>query len=261
MKLVMDERLKHRLVGLAVVISLAAIFVPAVVKKSTQRFDGKNVTTVKLPSKPAMPKIAMPEEQTMFKRVKVAHVEIPAFDQKAPAVIAKAQSLSDMNEVKTSVLVAANASVTPAVITNKNMPADTIIKTVPNNNANVSKETGLVTAKLTKALAKTSVASVVNTKQKVASAVSKSKVLTLPKNTYSVQIAYLSKQSNAVSLINKLKGNGYKAYYVKVNSKKGQIYKVLVGNTNVKQQAMDLQKQLASSMQLKGFVVPTTGIS
>lgn len=260
MKLVMDERLKHRLVGLAVVISLAAIFVPAVVKKSTQRFDGKNVTTVKLPLKPAMPKIAMPEEQTMFKRVKVAHVEIPAFEQKAPAVIARAQSLSDMNELKPSVLVAANAPVTPAVITNKATPADTL-KVIPKDAVNVNKESGLVTAKLTKALAKTSVASVANTKQKVARAVSKSKVLTLPKNNYSVQIAYLSKQSNADSLINKLKGNGFKAYYVKINSKKGQVYKVLVGNTNVKQQAMDLQKQLASSMQLKGFVVPSIGIS
>jgi DedD protein len=256
MKFVMDERLKHRLVGLAVVISLAVIFVPAVVKKSTQRFDGKNITTVKLPLKPAMPKIALPEEQAMFKRVKVAHVEIPAFEQKTPATIAKAQSLSDMNEVKPSIIVAANAPVIPAVITNKATPP-----VVPKDTVNVNKETGLVTAKLTKALAKTSVASVVNTKQKVARAVTKSKVLTLPKNNYSVQLAYFSKESNAVSLINKLKGNGYKAYYIKVNSKKGQVYKVLVGNTNEKQQAMNLQKQLASSMQLKGFVVPATGIS
>lgn len=260
MKLVMDERLKHRLVGLAVVISLAAIFVPAIVKKSTQRFDGKHVTTVKLPTKPAMPKIAMPEEQAMFKRVKVAHVEIPAFEQKAPVVIAKAQSLSDTNEVKPSVIVAANEHVTPAVITHAETAKDAV-KVAPKYTGSVNKESEVVSAKLSKALTKNSVASVTSTKQKVARVVTKSRVLKLPKNTYSVQLAYFSKQSNAVSLINKLKGNGYKAYYVKINSKKGQVYKVLVGNTNEKQQAMDLQKQLASSMQLKGFVVPSTGIS
>ena len=36
MKFVMDERLKHRLTGVVVILAIAAIFVPAVMKKSNQ---------------------------------------------------------------------------------------------------------------------------------------------------------------------------------------------------------------------------------
>lgn len=249
MKLVIDERLKHRLVGLAVVISIAAIFVPAVIKKSSQRFDAKTIVSVKLPAKPIPPKIALPEEQAMFKRVKVAHVEIPAFEKQAPMVIARAQSLSEINDVKPSVIIAARALDTPE------------FTTTARESASSDRDARIVTAKLSKALAKTSVVSVANTTKKVAKSAAKARILAVSKSTYSVQLAYFSKQSNAISLINKLKGNGFKAYSVKMNSKKGMVYKVLVGHTNEKQQAMNLQKQLASSMQLKGFVVPSTGIS
>ena len=37
MKFVMDERIKHRLTGLVVILSIAAIFLPEQVKKSNQR--------------------------------------------------------------------------------------------------------------------------------------------------------------------------------------------------------------------------------
>lgn len=248
MKLVMDERLKHRLVGLAVVISIAAIFVPAIIKKSNQRFDGKNIASVTLPMKPAIPKITLPEEHAMFKKIKVAHVEIPAFEKQAPVVIAKAQPLSQVHDVKPSVIIAAHALKASELAHSRDAVSS-------------DRESRVVTAKLSRALAKTTVASAVNTKQKVARSVSKARVVARAKNSYSVQLAYFSKQSNAVSLVNKLRGNGFKAYSVKINGKNGMIYKVLVGNTNEKQQAHLLQKQLASSMQLKGFVVPSTGIS
>ena len=37
MKLMMDERVKHRLTGVVVLVSIAVIFVPAMIKKSNKR--------------------------------------------------------------------------------------------------------------------------------------------------------------------------------------------------------------------------------
>lgn len=36
MKLIMDEKVKHRLIGLAVIISLGAIFAPALIKNQAK---------------------------------------------------------------------------------------------------------------------------------------------------------------------------------------------------------------------------------
>ena len=67
MKLVLDERLKHRLVGFAVIISIAAIFAPAMIKKSNQRFETKHFASIRLPQKPMLPDVSPPEKQVLFK--------------------------------------------------------------------------------------------------------------------------------------------------------------------------------------------------
>ena len=54
MKLITDERVKHRLVGLAVILSIAAIFAPAIMKKSSQRFDENVSMSLELPARPKM---------------------------------------------------------------------------------------------------------------------------------------------------------------------------------------------------------------
>ena len=70
MKLVMDEKLKHRLIGLAVIISLGAIFAPAMMKKSSQRLESNFSVNVKLPPKPLAPDVVMTDEKEMFKTIK-----------------------------------------------------------------------------------------------------------------------------------------------------------------------------------------------
>ena len=78
MKLVMDEKLKHRLIGLAVIISLGAIFAPAVMKKSSQHLDRNFSVNVKLPPKPVAPDVVLTNEKELFQTIKIAKPQIPA---------------------------------------------------------------------------------------------------------------------------------------------------------------------------------------
>lgn len=89
MKLVIDEKLKHRLVGVAVVLSLGAIFLPAMMKKSSQRLENHFSVKVQLPPKPTTPNVAITNEKEMFETIKVAKVEIPSAPGQKNTVLLK----------------------------------------------------------------------------------------------------------------------------------------------------------------------------
>jgi len=94
----MDEKVKHRVVGLAVIFSIGAIIAPAVVKKSSQRFDERTATTFHVPQRPAYPKVTVADEKEVFSTVKVAHVELdkPKPHKPQENKIAKAQPIANL---------------------------------------------------------------------------------------------------------------------------------------------------------------------
>ena len=238
MKILMDERLKHRLVGLAVIISVGAIFAPAIMKKSNQRFDEKSSISIKLPPKPILPNIVMPEEKVMFNRVKVAHVNIDKANTNASkelaATIVKAESLSRENlPILASKQAANSAKAVVAALGKSQLPA----------------AEQPIESKVTLPIEKKPASPKIN--------IAKTNSL---KNNYAVQLGTFSEQSNAISLVNRLKKRGFQASFNKIRGKNGVVYRVLVGQANEKQQAQKLRQQLASLTQLKGFVV-STGIS
>lgn len=79
-KLVLDERVKHRLTGVLVIVSIAVIFLPAMIKRSNQHLSERVNVSVKLPPKPLLPKVAMVEEKAVFSDIKVAKVDIPSVE-------------------------------------------------------------------------------------------------------------------------------------------------------------------------------------
>lgn len=87
----LDERLKHRLIGMIVILSLMIIFLPPMMKQSTHHFD--ELTSYRLPKKPSMPKISVLNKKEMFKKVKIAAVSIPR-PAKVKTHISRAQYLS-----------------------------------------------------------------------------------------------------------------------------------------------------------------------
>lgn len=75
---------------------------------------------------------------------------------------------------------------------------------------------------------------------------------------FSIQVATFTQKSNADILVGKLKNNGFNASYNRSKNDNGRLmYQVVVGKLKQRGQAIDLQKKLASSMQLNGFIVQT----
>ena len=254
MKLVMDEKLKHRLVGLAVIISLGAIFAPAIMKKSSQRVDGNFSVNVKLPPKPLAPVVVLTDEKEMFKTIKVAKVEIPPVSEKSQLTeLAKAEPVkSDLINAnqKPDAKVAANGNAKHVHIALNEAANNTAKKIIKVPVVQTVKPPVTVALKQKTVTRVTPVPKVVQAKNKPP----------VKKDIYAVQLASFSQLTNAQALVNKLHSKGYKANYIRTKGRQGPVYKVYVGHSPRKIDVMKLKTQLASAMQLNGFVV-NTGVS
>ncbi len=219
MKFMMSERIKHRLTGIVVLVSIGVIFLPAMMKKSNQHFEESLNLSLKLPAKPVAPKVDIPQQTAMLKSVKIAHVELPHVNhQPEPAVIAKAQSLSQ----------------SPAsVLVKVEMPLKSVLASA------------VVPSKAAVAPAK---------------AVAVKEPAVINKEGYGIQLASFSQESNARFLVARLRKQGYEASYTVYKSKKGQFYKVVAGMGSKKIEAQNLKKQIATNLQLNGYLVHT-GVS
>jgi DedD protein len=240
MKFMMDERVKHRVIGLAVIVSIAAIFAPAIIKKSNQRLDENVSVAVKLPPKPQPPKVVMPEKKAMFATVKVAHVEIPEVPKGlVESTLSKAESLSQLKQVREAV---------------EPMVAKAKIESIK-----VAQQKPVLVVAATKTVNRTVTTSAENSTS-LANIASKGTTQPTAKGLFAVQLATFSKQQNADVLVSKLRAKGYKANYYRVTGKQGMVFKVIVGEGRPKEEAEILQQQLSSIMQINGFVV-STGVS
>jgi DedD protein len=245
MKLVIDEKLKHRLVGLAVVLSLGAMFLPGMMKKSSQRLEHHFSVNVQLPPKPKAPNVAITDKKEMFQTIKVAHIKIPPMPKQRPSD-SKAQDYIQSIELAKEKALSVEAKKAAS-------NAETLTKPIELALNNAVKKNPVVTPKA-KPLAAVARINKPSIKQVIAQNPS------LKKEIYAVQLASFSKLSNAEALVGKLQGKGYKANYIKSSGRNGVIYKVYVGYSPIKSEVMKLRTQLASAMQLDGFVV-NTGVS
>jgi len=262
MKLVIDERVKHRLIGLAVILSIGAIFAPAIMKKSNQRIDGNVGVTVQLPPKPEQPSIDMVEKKVMFDSVKVAHIELPLPEEEQPPARLAHNEKSANNELagKTLALADEEQNLNSSTFANQNL---TEAQPAP---ASMDKHKRAVARKIAKGLNYLPTA---ESKQKRLAKINRPTPAAKPlpqkisknaprkqlKRGYTVQLATFSQQRNADTLISRLKGKGYNATFNKIKTNNGLVYKVMVGQVNRREQAQALREQLASAVQIKGFIV------
>jgi DedD protein len=256
MNLQMDEKRKHQLIGLIVIIAITILFVPAALKKSKEGLDNKLNVAIKLPQKPAQPIVSEPTDTQMFETIQVAHVDLTeSVSSVEPIVLSqvKAESISNppqQVESKPKTILAQNMAAKPRVnrhhtnkaghkTTYKAQPSARRKATSNNLNRTVSKPIEKKASPISK---------------------SKSKETIANKTTYAVQIASFAVENNAKSLVSKLRKKGYKARYNKTNNNNGSYYKVIVGSLDKQDDAQQLKKTLADSVKLKGFVVKT-GVS
>jgi DedD protein len=240
MKLVMNEKLKHRLVGVSVILSLGAIFLPAMMKKSSQRLEHNFSVNVQLPPKPTAPNVAVTDEEQLFKTIKVARV--------VDITPSKAEKTANANKdlIASAAVKAVGTSVAQldSAPDSQVMPLEMALNEATKTAA--KKEIAVVAAK-----------KAVTRKPLIAQVIKKPVVR---KDIYALQLASFSKLANAQALVSKLQAKGHKASYKRIASKNGPVYKVYVGHSPDKNNVIKLRAQLASAMQLNGFVV-NTGVS
>jgi DedD protein len=227
MKFLLDQRVKHRIIGVVVIASLASVFLPAMMKQSNYRFDQSTSVSIRLPPKPTAPQVAVKEEDEMFATIKAPKITLPQVKETAqlPPII-HAESIS--SAAKASPVLAKPELVTKTAISK--------VAVAPVN----KKPTKVLVSK-------------VNKVQKVV-------VSSVKKGVYFVQLASFAQQNNAKLLVSRLRNKGFKANYIKSAGKSGSLYKVMVGGSQQRQEALTLQKKLAATVQLNGFIVKT-GVS
>ncbi len=218
MKQVLSERNKHRLIGMLVVVSVMIVVMPAIMKQSSQRFEENLTVSLKLPPKPMLPKVAIPNSKTMFKTVKVAKVVVPAAPTVPPSsLIAKAEPLdSKARAIQKSIIASVAHEFKPTAAIKPQQAQQRDVK--------------------------------------VAVAAKKETPVML-KPVFSVQVATFVQQENANHLVNQFRRQGFEASFHKIHNEKGDFYRVVVGQLREREKALDLQKKIASNMQLNGFVV------
>lgn len=272
MKLVIDEKLKHRLIGVAVILSLGAIFAPAMMKKSNQNTDNNYNVQVKLPVKPKAPDIALADEKEVFKTIKIAKVHLPEVDteSKLPE-LAKAERIQrndlDQRDIAAAgrqhehMNLAEHAALNNAVQNTVKhavqvATAKPLIHAKPTAVANKVKHSTVQQA----SVALKHHAKVNGPLKQVNNNVAKVHKPAFKSELYAVQLASFSHLSNAQSLVNKLRSKGYKANFTKISGRHGAVYKVYAGHSPKKMEVVKVKTQLAHVMQLNGFIV-TTGVS
>lgn len=92
MKKVFDERTKHRVVGVIVVLSLMIIFLPPMMRESDKNLD--EFTSYKIPKKPPLPKVTVLEPKSAFATVKTTAVTVPKITAPVRSKISPPKSLS-----------------------------------------------------------------------------------------------------------------------------------------------------------------------
>lgn len=221
MKLLQNERQKHYLVGILVIFSIGVVFLPSFLKKANDHYEDNISISVRLPTKPEMPKVTVPEEKKVFQSVKVAHVDLSSESQipKAPRTV-KAEAISTKRTEQTEIKLAKEEKTKDPV---KRVPAK----------PSASQSQAVINPR---------------------------KAVPVKNSVYSVQLASFIHKNNAESLVSRLRKQGYTAYYNIYTGKKKTYYKVYVGHITDKSAAKTLQQQLADRIHLKGLVIKT-GVS
>lgn len=229
----MSDRIKHRVVGFLVIASLLVIFLPAMLRNSNHNFEKNIKIALKVPSKPNLPKVDIPNHKELFKSVKVVKPQkITVAKIHKNFLIAKAEPL----EVKN--LSSQNSQILS--IADNKFNKKTYVKIAANSQQNPQK------------------LSVHNVNPSDINKVKNTiKIAHHTQSTiFSIQVATFMQKNNADILVARLKNKGFYAASNSVKNDKGIVlYQVVVGKVNQREQALDLQKKLASIMQLNGFII------
>ncbi|WP_367607219.1 SPOR domain-containing protein [Legionella sp. W05-934-2] len=269
MKLTMDEAMKHRVVGIAVIISIALVFVPAMIKKNNQRLEEKRIV-VELPAKPPQPQMAEVNEPQVFAETRMAHVDLDTQsvlshteEQVKANPISEPKPIQEASQASYPIgngkPVSDNQDIEQLEeLTRPQQPLQMEAAKIPSPNpeVNVTKKApepkvqAKAPAKLSaKAPAKVSTKVPAKGPEKVAASSSK----------FAVQVGVFSETTNAKILQKHLSNKGIQSRLVKTSVHGKPAVKVLIGSLASAEAAKQLQHKLADKHQIKGFVTKGVG--
>ncbi|MCK9608111.1 MAG: SPOR domain-containing protein [Methylomonas sp.] len=241
----MDQELKQRLIGAAVITALAAIFVPMLFDDPIDE-SGKSINELKIPELPAKAQ----DVEIMPLPEKVEDVATLAEEKKpdAPAVVYEADEEADLEPSRPLTRITAKETAAPPAPPIKFVEPDAEEEDVAIQAAPVeSKAQPLKPAPAVEAPVKAVKPAVVEPPAKTTAA-AENAVTRLYLNAGS-----FSQLSNAQSLLDTLKKQGFAASIKEVATEKGKIYKVRVGPMLDKARAQAVKSKL-SQININSFV-------
>jgi len=210
-------RIKQRVIGAIVLVSLGIIFIPMLLNSERSFDDGMPVFGSNIPNKPAY--ISKKSDKTAT--------------PSSGAIIIKSQADFDSR-----------------TIVDEHTPKlkdDSVASFAKVGKANKVTEKSKTSTKK-KIVNKTTTAKKIITAKKVPSAKKAAKA-------WAIQVGSFSERKNAFSLRNKLRKKRFTAFVESVKTVKGNIYRVRVGPEVKRTQAEKIQKRLVKELKISGLVV------
>jgi DedD protein len=217
----MENSLKQRIVGAVVLIALAIIFLPSILKEKTNPAPFQT----KIPAKPIESMETNLPEEIVLKN-KQTQLALDNLEEKIKR--------------KTKETTTEKTLVTKVTTAKQEASSDVArVKKVAEDAQPVSKETN--TAKISEST------------QAVPQTIGKQ----FKDAAWVIQIASLTSKENAIALVNKLKGEGHKAYRRNAKNKQGKsIVRVFVGPYIIKTRAQEALPKINKISSLSGIVLP-----
>lgn len=275
MKFSMDETMKHRIIGITVIISIIAVFLPALLKKGSERMDNRHIA-IQLPPEPEQMAHNMADEEKVFSSIKVAHVELQKPDTARSDVEKVAIGGATVNDNTTKMRRQKTQSSVPPVAVNNSTHtvseapsrnAVEVVTQLPPSHVPVAKKPLDVQPKPSKS-AKKVMGRPFSRDVERPVAQRQAEVVITPNPTkpmkstiargrhYSVQLGVFKDEKNADALMARLKASGFVGQKIVVQSKKhSRVYKVVVGDVMDKEKADALKRVILSQVHMNGFVV------
>ena len=222
-------RIKQRVIGAIVLVSLGVIFIPMLLNSERSLDDGMPVFGSNIPSKPTYiskesDKTSKPSSAAIIIKSQADFDSRVIVDEHTPKLKDKSVASFAKEESPTKKLPTKKSKTTQTQQVKK--------KSTPNSIPAKKRATSskIITAKKTP-----------TAKQ--------------PAKAWAIQVGSFSERKNAFSLRNKLRSKKFTAFVDAVKTPKGNIYRVRVGPEVLRAQAEKTQKRLIKELKLSGLVI------
>ncbi len=248
----MDKSLKQKLVGAAVLIALAVIFIPMLLDGG-KKDDGATMQ-IDVPQKPVYQIPNRLEQASAPTETVQVPVPPPAAEQPgaAPAPAPTATTTAPARPAAPAAGAAsagtAAAPSKPSTASGQPAPATGVVVTPLTGKPDAPKPEAIAAAPATTQPAATQPSATKPAPATAASAASSGA-------GFVVQVGSFSKQENAASLKDRLAASGFPAFVEATGAKGKEIYRVKVGPRPSREAADDLRQKLIDNQKIEGIIV------